>query len=101
MEDSNQESEDGHGEVGHGEVRHYDEHKTMLRDAEFFQQHEKKLIKSNSSTDTGNDQSDNNSGPLPRLLITRFTELKLKASVAQYEHYIYQKYGLRPLQPTQ
>jgi len=41
MEESNMESEDGHGEVGHGEVRHYDEHEAMLRDAEFFQQHEK------------------------------------------------------------
>jgi hypothetical protein len=66
----------------------------MLRDAEFFQQHEKKLLKNNSST--GN-QADSSGTLSPQLLIARFTELKLKASVEQYEHYIYQKYGLTSL----
>jgi hypothetical protein len=105
MEESNQGAEDGHGEDGqcevrhgevrHDEVRHPDEHEAMLKDAEFFQQHEKKLLKNSGST--GNDRAESGSTLSPRLLISKFTELKLKASVEQYEHYIYQKYGLTSL----
>ena len=97
MEESTQETESNRGltQESGSEIRHHEEHEAMLRDAAFFQQHEKKLLKSNNST--GNNQADHQRSLLPLLLITRFTELKLKASVEQYEHYIYQKYGLSSL----
>ncbi|MEW5803071.1 MAG: ATP-binding protein [bacterium] len=88
IENSDCESQESH----HDEVvRHHDETDAMRTDAEFFQQHEKS-IKENSSM--VNSRSDSGNSLSPQVLITKFSELKLKVPVEQYERYIYQKYGL-------
>jgi hypothetical protein len=99
MEEADQESK-----YGHDEVRHHDEHDAMLKDAEFFQQHEKKLMQQqenrlmkNNDTAASTQTDSSSMQPSPQLLIARFNQLKLKASVEQYEYYICQKYGLTSL----